>query len=442
MSLLEMKPIHLLTQELNYELRIRGIVTERKEASQKRKMLARLFERDRDRVNIVLEDPEYNFDNERRVIDETIESIKNVISEFEGPESDSTYKRIRSRIIHISNRVLRIKIPNDEQAAEVLEFKNESKANCLELDVLLEEKVKREASTSLMDINPLNASSLSQPVVQNVYHSNIQSVPVYKWDVRFSGDKNSDLVSFLERIEELCTSRHVDKKDLYASAADLFTGNALTWFRSVRHSVNDWNSLVTLLKQEFLPSDYIDSVWEQIRNRLQRPGEPTHIFVAVMDNLFGRLGHFVAESTKIKYLRKNLLPHYINHLALMPINSVSELITYCRKLDDAANIKKAQQQVCSLTENRNFSDDLNSAGPSTRSPFRSAFQNRNTTRVKENYPYRKPINKNFSGSVVVCWNCDQINHTFRDCKAKRNTFCFRCGSKNKTKQTCGCSKNE
>lgn len=440
MNMDNMKPIHLLSQELNYELRIRGIVTERKEASQKRKMLTRLLERDRDRKDILLEDPEYNVENEKRVIAETVESIKNVISEFEGPESDSTYKRIRSRIIHITNRVSRVKLLNDDTYNEILTFKNESKANCLELEVLLQEKV-RDLSTSLMDVNPLNLSSSSQPVVNNVYNSSVRSIPVYKWDIKFAGDKNLDLISFLERVEELRVARHVEKKDLYESAVDLFSGNALSWYRSVKNTVNDWDSLVNLLKQEFLPPDYVDKVWEQIRNRYQSSEEPIHIFVAIMDNLFGRLGHFVAESTKVKYVRKNLLPHYITHLALVTINSLSDLVVNCRKIDEAFNIKQEQNNIGSLVNDKNLRDDSNNPGPSGR-PFHANTPGNksNKTFVRRDTFTQRPSNARFS-SRVVCWNCNQENHTFRDCKAKRNVFCFRCGNKNVTKSTCGCSKN-
>lgn len=82
-------------------------------------------------------------------------------------------------------------------AKKYLTFKNESQANCLKLEVLLQEKIKRDTSTSLMDINPLNCSSSSQPVVQNVYNSTIKHIPVYKWYIQFSGDKCSRGFSFI-----------------------------------------------------------------------------------------------------------------------------------------------------------------------------------------------------------------------------------------------------
>lgn len=122
MNIHEIKPIHLLSQELNYELRIRGIVTERKEASQKRKMLARLLKRDRDRKDISLADSDYIFENERRVIEKTTESIKKSFLnlKLQSPtllikELDRLYNKYA-----FTNRVCRIKLTNDDTRQKIL----------------------------------------------------------------------------------------------------------------------------------------------------------------------------------------------------------------------------------------------------------------------------------------------------------------------------------
>lgn len=57
------KPVHLLLSELNYELRIRNVISNRNQ-DDKRKILARLLEKERKNSNINLLDPEYDFDRE------------------------------------------------------------------------------------------------------------------------------------------------------------------------------------------------------------------------------------------------------------------------------------------------------------------------------------------------------------------------------------------
>lgn len=40
-------------------------------------------------------------------------------------------------------------------------------------------------------------------------------------------------------------------------------------------------------------------------------------------------------------------------------------------------------------------------------------------------------------SLVTCWNCDDIGHSFKECTvATRNVFCYGCGAKNMYKPNC------
>lgn len=82
MDISKLRPIDLLSDELNYELRIRGIVSQRKDASQKRKILHKLLEKERGRNGLEYVDPDYRFESEREVIDTTIEALTQLISEF------------------------------------------------------------------------------------------------------------------------------------------------------------------------------------------------------------------------------------------------------------------------------------------------------------------------------------------------------------------------
>lgn len=81
-----MKPRHLLVGELNYELRIRGVESNR-DVNDKRKILTKLLSKERNR-NHDTEDPNFDFDRERIDVVNTIDNIGNTIKEFEGPASD------------------------------------------------------------------------------------------------------------------------------------------------------------------------------------------------------------------------------------------------------------------------------------------------------------------------------------------------------------------
>lgn len=72
-----MKSKHLLVSELDYELRIRNIVTARDRAD-KQKILSKLLQKETDQGSslIALIDPNYNFTLEQIEINLTLDGIK------------------------------------------------------------------------------------------------------------------------------------------------------------------------------------------------------------------------------------------------------------------------------------------------------------------------------------------------------------------------------
>nr|CAH7731063.1 unnamed protein product [Callosobruchus chinensis] len=60
-----------------------------------------------------------------------------------------------------------------------------------------------------------------------------------------------------------------------------------------------WDELVVKLKQDFLPYDYEVDLWDEIRNRTQGSLERVVMFVAVMENLFNKLGSNKPSETAI-----------------------------------------------------------------------------------------------------------------------------------------------
>lgn len=454
-----MRVNYLTKEQIDYELLIRDIKTTKKDLHTKRKMLRKLL----DKEALGHREYEYDlfdFDVEKDAINQTIEVIRGLIEQFEGPETDSGFIRITTNLIHLMHRVNRIPIDSDD--AEMLQyisnFKNEAKATCLELEALASENLQHPvvAETSPANFNSTvmhNTSFFPNLVSQN---SN-KSVPVYKWDLKFSGDKGSSLKSFLERVDELCASRNVSKTELFNSACDLFSHNALVYFRSVKNSVSDWDGLVEKLVTEFLPIDYDDQLWTEIRGRTQAKNESISMFVAIMETLFNRLNKPVAEKTRLKYIRKNILPHFISQLALTSVESISELVNYCKKIEDANSIKNSYrppQNQCllepelaykNITKSQPFSQQ-NVTLPYNESkgkkPVNGGKQYHKSSRNVSVINNNQPSTSSSSSKTIVCYNCGLQNHSFKNCRAPRKRFCFKCGKQGETVKTCSCSKNE
>jgi hypothetical protein len=137
-----------------------------------------------------------------------------------------------------------------------------------------------------------------------------------------------------------------------------------------------------------------------------------------MNNMFTRLSKTPPEIDRLKIIRRNLCPHYISALALENITSIDRLIELCQKIDDAYEAKK---RIPSAVKNRN--------------PQLHVAEITATSGSKGDKCNAKISN-------FVCRNCDTSGHVYSQCSAKRNIFCFRCGKKGKTTNSCdACSKN-
>lgn len=427
-----MKPIYLLTDELNYELRIRGVNASRKDAAAKRKILHRLLDTDRNRkVDYV--DPNFEYASEKEIIENSLESIKSLITDFDGPASDSMFKRIETRLCHIYNRVIRMPILEDMDA-EAIEFKDEAHATCIEFDADLREKVKVSENSQLVSTPDPN-TSIHNPVARMSVSPNQnsrKSVPVYKWNLKFD-TKNMSVHTFLEQVNELSVSRNVDKQELFSSVTDLFDGAGKLWVKNIlsKKLATDWDGLVKLLMRDFLSESYDDDLWDEIKQRTQGEKEPIHIYIATMESYFSRLSRSPAEITKLKIIKERILPRYTSRIALVDIKDTDGLCTVCRKLDEADRVK--HNYAPPPKSSNVFQTDLAYIGESSSSSA-STFTN-----SKKDYKSR---GKTRNVSAVTCWNCRKPNHTYQNCREKSKIFCFKCGNPNVTSRNCTkCQKN-
>lgn len=466
------RPNCLLDYELDYELKIRAVTSQRTVAD-KRKMLTILLHKERESNRSLISELVINgldYDEEKVDIDKSLDSISDIVGDFVGSCSDFTYTRLKSRLAHVSNRVRRLPVAVEDQTKT--NYVKEAFATCLTLEADLYEKANNQPGTS----NPSSPLS-SQPPIINVTSPVVSCssrVPLMSdWQVKFNGE-GKNLHNFLERISELAQSRKVDDKDLFTSAAELFVGDAFVWYKSIKNSVNDWQTLVSYLKRDFLHSDIEDELWDQIKHRKQRRTESVAVFIAHMQILFSRLSSTPAECTKVKHIRRNILPEYISQLALADINSVDDLVKYCRKLEEASYIKNKIHSVSELnsfqpehhnsqgssrnfSDNRqhnsqHFSDSRHLGNPSRNRPKNNSNSNKNNRNGSAYVNNSKNKNSRIvshassstskEGIQVTCWNCDLPNHFHDSCTLRRNIFCYKCGMKNVKSNSCPtCQKN-
>lgn len=244
------------------------------------------------------------------------------------------------------------------------------------------------------------------------------TVPVYKWQIKFSGLPTESFNSFLEEVEEHCISRNVNKANLFSSARDLFAGDALRMYNWFKRYASDWDSLIKLMKEEYVPS--ADKLWQQILSRTQGASESIGLYVAIMTSLFDRMPTHVSDSLRMQVLRRNILPFFQERLALTEIRSPFELIELCRKIEEIResvdNFKPPNLSSLSLEPDLAYKGSPRQSRPTV-----------NEIQIREQ----------------TCWRCKTPGHFAKDCPKRKHDFrCFGCGKEGFTKNSCpNCNPN-
>lgn len=392
---------HLKSEEISYEIRLRGKrpgATQGERRRQLRSLVAYKAE-----VDISVESPVPIADDLQQ-IENSLTDLSQVLSTFSGKVKNEVL-RLTFRFNHVRSRIDRVS-PEEETDKERLAKLGD-----------LFDQLHGQFLFKLDEVSGAEAVGLPTPAIAPTSRLH---VPVRKWDVQFSGDSKVSLVSFIERVKELKEARGVSNEELFVSAVDLFTGPALMWYRSIKDSVHSWDELEGLMKTVFLPRDYDEHLLDEIKRRTQGEHEKVTLFISTMRGLFKKLSSVPVEADQLKFIRRNLCPYFANHLALQKIASVDELLDLCRNLEEVK-----------------LSVDKYRPPPSRKHDLLEP-----ELAYLSNQDLAAPMSVVSELSRTTCWNCRQCGHVYSNCTNSRRKFCFGCGFPNVTKVTCPkCTKN-
>lgn len=102
----------------------------------------------------------------------TLDDLKAIISDFTGNKNEPLFKRVSSRLIHLSNRINLLKAEDDEEDRE--------KKNLLYLLLNLE------AALDMKISNPTSIPTQISPPTNVLSHPKL-FVATYKWNIHFRG---------------------------------------------------------------------------------------------------------------------------------------------------------------------------------------------------------------------------------------------------------------
>lgn len=261
--------------------------------------------------------------------------------------------------------------------------------------------------------------------------------------------------SFIQKVEEFVQARGISFEKILSLAYEIFTDDALHWFRYNKNRINSWHELCVLLKEDFSSNDYDYRLMSEIRSRTQGDQENITIYFAIMHGMFSRLSKSLSENDKLDILMHNIRPCYANTLAASPcIKSIDDLKSVCRNYETIKSRFSQFHEPPKLTSSTlapefAYKSDLNY----TKFNQQPKYNNYNKPyNQKNNYIYTPKHNSNYKETfnsdntnlskdngiaaistevprTVFCPRCRSNSHSLGACRQKRFPICFRCGKK-------------
>lgn len=282
-----------------------------------------------------------------------------------------------------------------------------------------------EVATSPLAL-PLAALTSYSPQLPNIdanYHTSCNFVKELK---TFSYNGKSCPRSFLQRLEEFRISRNISEIILCRHAFEIFTGDALHWFRFQynRNPTLTWNDIHMLLIKDFGIHDYDYKLLEAIRNRTQGTTETIIIYVSIMSGMFARLSKKLNESEQLEILLHNIRPCYSVFVALKEVKTIDSLISTCQSYE---KVSERDNNFREPSSEENTCAAEFAYRPSTSRISQSHTKFTNAMHDNKQLRYSAQINENSKDEY--CYRCRTTGHSLRTCTKPRYLICFKCGRK-------------
>ncbi|XP_047997802.1 uncharacterized protein LOC125235314 [Leguminivora glycinivorella] len=400
----------------------------------------------------------YDFDDDIAGVKHTLaKAAINVACLKQDPQQRSLLERTQTFLNHIHHRLNRICSPDasPEKSAllnETKQFYNDQWSSFQEILASLPQgdaqptaapKRNKALATSNLtsqdnftdDSSELNTNAdISNPEGANNYNIKVTCDRGLSSDIsKLKYDGKSCVRAFIARAKEFRLAKDVTDKKMLSLATEIFTGDALHWFRSVKETVHSWEDLLNMLKSDFDVANFDYLMRREISNRSQGPSESITVYLAIMHGMFSRLDAMPSERERLEIILHNIRPCYSSVLATCPnLNSLTELRTLCRNYEQikarSDNFKEPPAVSSSTLAPEYCYQPRKDAIKSSSKAGSANYQ------ATPNYSqtFSKPSFSKFQNVSAIaenkyCYRCRVNSHSMRECTAERTILCFKCG---------------
>lgn len=284
-------------------------------------------------------------------------------------------------------------------------------------------------------------SQMRPPIMmnsENRYFQNQNKIPINKWPIRFSGDpKGMSVEEFLKRVDVLARNNQVSEQELLSKANFLFRPEspAEIWYYTFSNKFTNWQTLKYYLRLRFEVPNKDKVIEREIRDRKQMPNETFVTFMGEIERLCQQLSRPMSERAKRSILLDNMRDWYRPHLAFIDTETmdIETLSSLCYELDKSVYRSYAQRSRpynVHCIDDHETEDEQELEDPEINAITRGRQRNPQPTANLPTGEGKKEISMepiNGQPSSILCWNCRQFGHYWRDCSKNKRLFCHICG---------------
>lgn len=377
-----------------------------------------------------------DFNEDANGIMETLQKIKTNVDNLTSDCQRSLFDRTQTLVNHLHFRIQRIVNPESADQVKTLTYIKKTYNSFSSQMSALASKLNTTTPQNTTESSSINKPDTNNDVVTKISVSCDRGLSSDLTKLKYDG--SSCVRSFIQRLEEFRLSREISDSKMLNILTDIFTGNALHWYRTVRERVATWNDLLSLLKQDFDIIDYDYRMLSEIRHRTQGTTENITIYLAIMNGMFSRLSSPLTEQDKLEIVLHNIRPCYANILATCPsIENLNQLQSICRNYESiklrCENFKEPPALgPCTLAPEFAYHSSRASTRSKNEFSFNSSAPSSSYSNNQANNFYKQQTsNKTFTiaahSKPKYCYRCKAQTHAMKDCNAERTVFCFKCG---------------
>lgn len=408
----KIKFLSLNKAELEYEVGIRGETVELTVTGLRRQITKLAVVWPSEEILVSHLEPADDLKQVSALLSKVAESIKSLNLSYDL----NLYLRTENNLNHLHHRLNRISASTKEDLATYKKSVASLDAYFKELLSMNEENDKHSNS----DAEPSGKFSLqniSSESPGNITVSCDRGVSADLAKIKYNGV--TCVRSFIQKIKEFQTSRGISDSKLMRYATEIFTENALHWFRSIQTTCDSWSQVLQLLKADFDISDFDYRFITEIKQRTQGEKETITVYFAIMQGMFSRLSSPLSEDDKLEILLHNIRPCYASVIVCNSnITSVSALKQVCKEYENIQSRLshfKEPPAASNTTLAPDFAykqyNNINKPQPQTyNNKFKSQMHVVSVNNKKEQY----------------CYRCRKNDHSLLTCHSKQ-IVCFKCG---------------